>query len=89
MLTNNYKQYPAETAAAILAQEQHAPGVVCYVGGDFRVHYRRPDGSVVPDYAYFLRLALAGLIRNNGGHLEEMRPAIDKAAAGKYNKAKE
>lgn len=69
---NSYKQYPPETAAAILAQEQHAPGVTCYMGSDYRVHYRRPDGTTVPDYSYYLRLAVAGLIRNNGGRLEEV-----------------
>lgn len=74
MYNNSYKQYPPETAAAILAQEQHAPGVTCYTGSDYRVHYRRPDGTAVPDYSYYLRLAVAGLIRNNGGHLEEVRP---------------
>lgn len=72
MLHNNYKQYPAETAAVILAQEQHAPGVTCYMGSDYRVHYVRPDGTTVPDYDYYLRLSVAGLIRNNGGHLEEV-----------------
>ena len=74
MLINSYKQYPAETAAVILAQEQHAPGVTCYVGRDYRVHYLRPDGTTVPGYDYYLRLAVAGLIRNNGGHPEEVQP---------------
>lgn len=63
MFSHSYKQYPAETAAAHLAKEQHAPGVTVRMNPrTFKVEYIRPDGTIVPNYDYFLRLALKGEI---------------------------
>ena len=63
MFKNSYKSYPPETAARKLAAEQHAPGVTCRMNPQtFRVEYIRPDGTIVPDYQYFLRLAMEGQI---------------------------
>lgn len=61
----DYKQYPPETAAAILAQEQHAPGVTCTLSSSYTVVYIRPDGSTVPDYAYYLAAARAGRVKHD------------------------
>ena len=47
---------PQEHAAMKLAEAQHAPGVICRMNPrTFRVEYIREDGSIVPDYQYFLR----------------------------------
>lgn len=64
--SHNYVQYPSETAAAILAQEQHAPGVRVRMNPQsFRTEYIRPDGSVVPGYEYYLRAAQEGRVRHD------------------------
>ena len=56
-------QYPHETAAQKLAEEQHAPGVVCRFNSQrFRVEYVRSDGTLVPNYEHYLNLALQGKI---------------------------
>jgi len=62
MFNRSYKRYPWETAAYKLAEEQHAPGVTCRMNSNFRVEYVRPDGSIVPDYEYYLKLAYEGKI---------------------------
>ena len=63
MFTTSYKQFPPETAAYKLAEEQHASGVTCRMNPrTFKVEYIRPDGTVVPDYNYYLRLAYEGKI---------------------------
>lgn len=62
MLNRSWKQYPPETAARKLAEEQHAPGVMCRMNSNFRVEYIRPDGSIVPGYEYYLKLAYEGKI---------------------------
>ena len=63
MFTASYKQFPPETAAYKLAEQQHAPGVTCRMNPrTFKVEYIRPDGTVVPDYNYYLRLAYEGKI---------------------------
>lgn len=50
-------------AAAKLAAAQHAPGVtVRFNYLRYRVEYVNPDGSLVPGYDYFLRLAKEGKI---------------------------
>lgn len=60
---NTYKIYPPEVAAREIAKQQHAPGVKVRMNPDtFRVEYIRPDGSIVPDYSYYLRLAMQGKI---------------------------
>lgn len=46
---------PQEHAALKLAEAQHAPGVTVRMNPKtFRVEYIRPDGSIVPPYAWFL-----------------------------------
>lgn len=63
MLNRSYKQFPHETAAYALAAAQHAPGVTCRMNRQtFRTEYINPDGSLVPDYDHFLRLAKEGKI---------------------------
>lgn len=63
---HSYVQYPADTAATILAQEQHAPGVSIRMNPrTFRTEYIRPDGSYVPGYEYYLRAAQQGLVRHD------------------------
>lgn len=63
MFTTSYKRFPPETAAYKLAEEQHAPGVTCRMNPrTFKVEYIQPDGSTVPDYNHFLRLAYEGKI---------------------------
>lgn len=60
---NTYKRFPPETATVKLAEEQHAPGVVCRMNPkNFRVEYVRQDGTIVPGYEHFLKLAYAGTI---------------------------
>lgn len=52
-----------EYAAFKLAEAQHAPGVSCrYNYQRFRVEYVRPDGTLVPTYEYYLKLAKEGKI---------------------------
>lgn len=59
----NYIRRPAETAACKLVEAQHAPGVTVRMNPrTFRVEYIRPDGSIVPPYEHFLRLAMKGEI---------------------------
>ena len=63
MFNHSYKQFPPETAAVKLAEEQHAPDVTVRMNPrTFRVEYIRKDGSIVPDYEYFLSLAREGKI---------------------------
>lgn len=63
MFSTSYKRFPPETAAYKLAEEQHAPGVSCRMNPrTFKVEYIRADGTVVPDYNYYLRLAYEGKI---------------------------
>ena len=62
MFNRSWKQYPHETAAKKLAEEQHAPGVTYRMNSNFRVEYVRPDGSIVPNYEYYLKLAYEGKI---------------------------
>lgn len=63
LLNKSFVRYPHETAAVKLAEEQHAFGVTVRLNpNNFRVEYVRPDGSIVPDYKYFLNLALEGKI---------------------------
>ena len=50
----------AEVIAAKLAELQHAPGVSPYMGSDYHVHYRRADGSRVPERHEVAALVLAG-----------------------------
>lgn len=58
-----YKIGPHEVAEMKLESEQHAPGVTCRMNKQtFRVEYIRPDGSIVPSYEYYLKLALEGKI---------------------------
>lgn len=46
---------PQEHAALKLSEAQHAPGVTVRMNPKtFRVEYIRPDGSIVPSYAWFL-----------------------------------
>lgn len=66
MFNNSYIQRPSETAAAILAQEQHAPGVRVRMNPQsFRVEYIRPDGSYVPGYEYFYSAAVEGRVKHD------------------------
>lgn len=59
----SWKQYPHETAAIKLAEEQHTPGVTARMNPTtFRIEYIRQDGSIVPGYDYYLKLAYAGKI---------------------------
>lgn len=54
LFSKDYKQYPPETAAVKLAEEQHAHGVKCRMNPNtFRVEYIRSDGSIVPEYGYY------------------------------------
>ena len=46
--------------AATLAELQHAPGVTPYMGSDYRVHYRRADGTRVPEWGEIATLVYAG-----------------------------
>jgi len=62
MNNNSWKQYPWETALKAQAKEEHAPGVRQRMNSSFKVEYIRQDGSIVPDYEYFLKLALEGII---------------------------
>ena len=63
MFNRSWKQYPPERAAEKLAEAQHAPGVTVRMNPrTFRVEYVQPDGNLVPDYNYFLRLAREGRI---------------------------
>lgn len=63
MFNQSYIRYPEDTAAYALAAAQHAPGVTCRMNPQtFRVEYIRPDGTIVPDYQHFLRLAIEGKI---------------------------
>jgi len=53
---NDYKQYPEESAAIKLAEEQHAQGVTCRMNPvTFRTEYIRQDGTIVPGYSHFLK----------------------------------
>ena len=60
LLSRVYKIYPPEIAAIALAKEQHAPGVTVRMNENFQVEYVRPDGSIVPGYEHFLKLAHEG-----------------------------
>lgn len=63
LLNPSYKRFPPETAAYALAEAQHAPGVTCRLNRKtFRTEYVKPDGSVVPEYEHFLKLAKEGKI---------------------------
>lgn len=60
---NRFIRFPPETAAAKLAEEQHAPGVTCRMNPlTFHVEYIRPDGTTVQGYPHFLKLAQEGKI---------------------------
>lgn len=53
----------SEYAAIKLAEAQHAKGVTVRMNSsNFRVEYVNPDGSIVPDYTYFLIKATNGEI---------------------------
>ena len=58
-IKKGYRTTP-EVIAAKLAELQHAPGVTPYMGRDYRVHYRRADGSRVPERQEVAALVLAG-----------------------------
>lgn len=60
MLNRSYKQYPHETAAYWQAEEEHAEGVTPFMGSDYKTHYRRSDGSIVPGFDWFLRKVYEG-----------------------------
>lgn len=52
--TRAYKIYPEEAAAIKLAEEQHKPGNYVKLI-NFKVTYFYANGSVVPEYDYFLK----------------------------------
>lgn len=58
-IDKHYRTTP-EVIAAKLAELQHAPGVTPYVGSDYRVHYRRADGTRVPEWGEIATLVYAG-----------------------------
>lgn len=58
-IDKHYRTTP-EVIAAKLAELQHAPGVTPYVGSDYRVHYRRADGTPVPEWCEVAALVRAG-----------------------------
>ena len=57
---DKYYRTTPEVIAAKLAELQHAPGVTPYMGSDYRVHYRRADGTRVPEWREIAALVLAG-----------------------------
>lgn len=61
-----------ELAAYMLAKEQHAPSVSPFMGHDYKIHYRRADGSIVPDYDFFLKLAYEGKYYIHGREVSAM-----------------
>ena len=63
MFNRSYKEFPHERAARKLAEAQHQKGVTVRVNPrSFRVEYVRPDGTLVPGYDHFLKLAREGKI---------------------------
>ena len=58
-IKKGYRTTP-EVIAAKLAELQHAPGVTPYMGSDYRVHYRRADGTRVPEWHEIAALVRAG-----------------------------
>ena len=58
-IDKHYRTTP-EVIAAKLAELQHTPGVTPYLGRDYRVHYRRADGSRVPEWQEVAALVYAG-----------------------------
>lgn len=58
-IDKHYRTTP-EVIAAKLAELQHAPGVTPYMGSDYRVHYRRADGTPVPEWREVATLVYAG-----------------------------
>ncbi len=56
---NSFIRYPEQTAAVMLAEAQHAPGVSCRMNPrTYRIEYLTADGELVPNYSHFLNLAL-------------------------------
>lgn len=62
LIHKTYIIHAPEIAAIKLAEEQHAPGVTVRMNENYKVEYVRTDGSIVPNYEYYLKLALAGEI---------------------------
>lgn len=63
LLNRSYIQLPHERAAFKQAEAEHAKGVTVRMNPrTFKVEYVRPDGSIVPDYDYYLALAKQGKI---------------------------
>lgn len=59
MFNNSFQLTIPEYASMKLAEAQHAPGVHPRMNPrNFRVEYVRPDGSIVPEYDWFLKAAL-------------------------------
>lgn len=59
MVNNTFQLTIPEYASMKQAEAQHAPGVHPRMNPrTFRVEYVRPDGSIVPEYDWFLKAAL-------------------------------
>ena len=59
MINNTFQLTIPEYASMKLAEAQHAPGVTQRMNPrTFRVEYIRPDGTLVPEYDWFLKAAL-------------------------------
>lgn len=63
LLNRRYIQLPHERAAFKQVEAEHAKDVTVRMNPrTFKVEYIRPDGSIVPDYDYYLALAKQGKI---------------------------
>lgn len=63
MINNTFQLTIPEYASFKQAEAQHAPGVTQRMNPiTFRVEYIRPDGTLVPEYDWFLKAALEGRI---------------------------